>query len=367
MMSPPRHVLMTADAVGGVWTYALDLAEGLIARDVAVTLAVMGPSASADQTAAAERVGARVIETGLTLDWMEEAPHRLTASSRSVSALAAEVGADLIHLNSPILAADAAFGAPVVGVAHSCLASWWGAVRGGAMPDGFRWRTERLARGYAACDRLIAPSRAFADQTAALYGVMVETMRNGQASDSEPVMDKASVAITAGRLWDAGKNLAALDRAAGRMRGRVEAAGPLVGPHGEEAGCEAVFALGRLSRDDLDHRLRQSAVFVSPALYEPFGLGVLEAARGRCALVLSDIATFRELWDGAAVFVDPGDDRALALLLDDLLTDPDRCARLGALAARRAGRYSAKAMVEGVLAVYAQAMSARAAPLEQAA
>ena len=39
------------------------------------------------------------------------------------------------------------------------------------------------------------------------------------------------------------------------------------------------------------------------ALYEPFGLAVLEAAQAGCALVLSDIPTFRELWDGAALFV----------------------------------------------------------------
>ena len=44
-------------------------------------------------------------------------------------------------------------------------------------------------------------------------------------------------------------------------------------------------------------------IFVSAARYEPFGLAVLEAAQAGCALVLSDIPTFRELWDGAALFV----------------------------------------------------------------
>ena len=38
---------MTADAVGGVWTYALDLAAALRDRDVEVTLAVMGPAMTA--------------------------------------------------------------------------------------------------------------------------------------------------------------------------------------------------------------------------------------------------------------------------------------------------------------------------------
>ena len=51
--------------------------------------------------------------------------------------------------------------------------------------------------------------------------------------------------------------------------------------------------------------MARTAVFVSPALYEPFGLAVLEAAQAGCALVLSDIPTFRELWDGVALFVAP--------------------------------------------------------------
>ena len=38
-----RRVLMTADAVGGVWTYALELAAGLDRAGVAVVFAVMGP------------------------------------------------------------------------------------------------------------------------------------------------------------------------------------------------------------------------------------------------------------------------------------------------------------------------------------
>ena len=37
---PVRRVLMTADAVGGVWPYSLDLASALHSRGVEVTIAV---------------------------------------------------------------------------------------------------------------------------------------------------------------------------------------------------------------------------------------------------------------------------------------------------------------------------------------
>lgn len=52
---------MTADAVGGVWTYALGLARELGARGVEVLLAALGPTFSAAQRREAQEV------RGLTL------------------------------------------------------------------------------------------------------------------------------------------------------------------------------------------------------------------------------------------------------------------------------------------------------------
>ncbi len=93
-------------------------------------------------------------------------------------------------------------------------------------------------------------------------------------------------------------------------------------------------------------------MFASPALYEPFGLGVLEAAQSGMALVLSDIPTFRELWDGAALFVAPSEDDELLRALARLLDDPAMAARYGALARERARSYTVEAMVEGTAAVH---------------
>ena len=43
-----RSVLMTADAVGGVWTYAMELCAALGGRGVRVALVVMGPPVKPD-------------------------------------------------------------------------------------------------------------------------------------------------------------------------------------------------------------------------------------------------------------------------------------------------------------------------------
>lgn len=366
----PRHVLLTTDAVGGVWTYALDLAGALRRRGTAVTLAVLGPAPDAAQREAAAGIGGlKLVETGLPLDWIEHDPERLAAAGRSLAALAAASGVDLVHLNSPALAADARFPVPVVGGCHSCLASWWSAVKGDEpMPEGFRWRTDLLARGYAACDRLIAPSYAFMQTTAALYGVVPEAVHNGRAAPPAPGgAGRRPAALTSGRLWDEGKNLRTLDRAAGRMRHPLRAAGSLAGPDGPAVAPDHLVCLGQLDAAGLRQELERATAFASLSLYEPFGLGVLEAAQAGCALVLSDIPTFRELWQGAAIFVPADDEATVAKVLDGLIDDPSAAAALGRAAAARAERFTVDAMAEGALRVYARALAARAPVAEAAA
>ena len=98
--------------------------------------------------------------------------------------------------------------------------------------------------------------------------------------------------------------------------------------------------------------MESAAIFAHPALYEPFGLVALEAARARCSLVLSDIPSLRELWDGAAVFIDPRDSDAWMRELNCLTEDKSRREELGNRAQMHAGRYTAQATVEQYVALY---------------
>lgn len=352
-----RHVLMTADAVGGVWRYALDLARGLAAHGVRTTLALAGPEPGAAQRGEAAGVpGLALVSPGLALDWTAAEAAEVTAAGERLAALAAELRPDLIHLNSPAYAAAARFEAPVLGVAHSCVATWWAAVRGGEAPEDFRWRTELAARGYRACGLVLAPSRAFAEATALAYGLPLPVVvHNGRRNlGAGASAGPGGFAFTAGRLWDDGKNLGVLDAAAARLELPVYAAGPALAPHGDARRFSALRLLGVLDEAAVAGWLASRPIFVSTALYEPFGLAVLEAAQAGCALVLSDIPTFRELWDGAALFVDPRDPAGLARAIAGLSADPARRGRLGAAAAARAERFTVEAMTLGVLSAYAR-------------
>jgi len=349
------HVLMTADAVGGVWQYTLDLSEGLRPCGVRTTIAVLGPPPSADQQALAEATGAKLILTGLPLDWTAHSRHEVEEASRTIARIAAQIRPDLLHLNSPALAANAPFDVPVVAVCHSCVATWWQAVKGGSLPEEFVWRTELVARGYASADRLLAPTLAFAQATAQAYD-LVQTptvVRNGRrsVSVSRSVPDE-QIVFTAGRLWDEGKNFAVIDRVASHLTVPVLAAGPLEGPNGTHVKAAHAKVLGWLSDAEITQNLSAKPIFISMARYEPFGLAVLEAAQMECALVLSDIPTFRELWEGAALFVDPRDERAIAEIINRLLQDPEDRTTLGRAARERADAYTVDAMSAGVLNTY---------------
>src|SRR5687768_6298257 len=66
-------VLMTVDAVGGVWTYALDLSRALGERGVRVSLVVMGPPASdAQRQEVAAIPTATMYERPYALEWMDD-------------------------------------------------------------------------------------------------------------------------------------------------------------------------------------------------------------------------------------------------------------------------------------------------------
>lgn len=348
--SAPPHILMSADALGGVWQYTLDLAAGLTRRGARVSVALMGPTPDLKRIARAEALsGTRILATGLPLDWTAGSAEEVRDASAALARLAETIDADLVHLHSPGLAL-AEFRVPVVVVCHSCVATWWAALASGPLPDDLAWRRDLAAKGCGRAARLIAPTRAFAQATRDAYGLPEAPLvvRNGRDAPTNREAGPALHAFTAGRLWDPAKNAAALDRLAARLSVPLRAAGPVAGPTGQRVAPTALQGLGHLDDAAIARELSLRPIFVSLARYEPFGLAVLEAAGAGCALVLSDIASFRELWDGAALFMTPDDDAAAARAVESLLADPARRAVLGRTARTRAAAYVTRTMVEGV-------------------
>ena len=89
-----------------------------------------------------------------------------------------------------------------------------------------------------------------------------------------------------------------------------------------------------------------------PALYEPFGLSILEAAASGCALVVGDIPTLRENWSDTAVFVAPRDRGALAAAIQSLIDDPVRRHGLAMAAMARARQFTVARMADAYVDAY---------------
>src|SRR4051794_26160233 len=101
------RILMTTDAIGGVWQYSLDLASGLADREIETVLVVLGPNPSPGQIRDAQSIdGVEIINTELSLDWLACSAHEVKDSGHSVASLANRLRVALVHLNGPALAAE---------------------------------------------------------------------------------------------------------------------------------------------------------------------------------------------------------------------------------------------------------------------
>jgi glycosyltransferase involved in cell wall biosynthesis len=345
-----QRVLMTADAVGGVLSYAEDLCRGLSREGVHVMLAVMGGPLRADQRAPFDELANVLVEdSDYALEWMDEPWADVTAAGLWLLTLADRFDPDVVHLNGYAHAA-LAWRRPVLVVAHSCVASWFEAVKAEPLPFRFAVYERHVRAGLRAADAIVAPSAYMADAIERHYGPLarVRVIVNGIWTEDYSVSTKEPYVLAAGRLWDEAKNLSLLAGVAPRLPWPVVVAGELKRPQ-LPAG---VTALGRLSRAELRDAMSRASIFVHAARYEPFGLAPLEAAASGCALVLSDIPTFRTLWSDASIQLPPEDSAALVAAIEELIRDGESRTALATNARERARRFHAQAMTNAYLMLY---------------
>lgn len=365
-------VLLTADTVGGVWTYALDLAGALGAHGVEVALATMGAPLSATQQAAVRALPAvEVYPSQFKLEWMADPWLDVERAGEWLLEIEARVGPDVVHLNSYAHGA-LAWRAPRLVVGHSCVLSWWEAVHGGSAPAEWERYRQAVRRGLQAADLVIAPTGAMLAALEWHYGPLpaARVVPNGRhlpqgvdTSGPPRTSAKEPFVLAAGRLWDEAKNVATLAAVAPRLPWPVYVAGDDAHPGGRRAALAGVQSLGWLAPAALAAWLARAAIYCLPARYEPFGLSALEAGLARCALVLGDVPSLREVWGDAAVFVPPDDFGALGRALTTLIADAERRAALAAAAHARALTFTPARMASGYLAAYRNLLAARSAHL----
>ena len=356
-MSLPSHILMTADTVGGVWTYSIDLAREFSRSGVSVSLATMGAPVTTEQRNEAASVeGLKIYDSSYKLEWMENPWDDVDAAGAWLLGLERDLQPDLIHLNG-FAHGSLPWSAPTLVVGHSCVMSWWNAVRRFPAPGQWDEYTRRVRNGLRGADAIVAVSGFIASELERCYGPLgpVSTVYNSRGSTEFKPARKEEFILSCGRVWDEAKNIRALDHAAEQVKWPIYVAGDDKHPEGGRKGLRHVQAIGTLTTVDLRAWYSRAAIYALPARYEPFGLSVLEGALSGCALVLGDIPSLREIWRDAALFVPPDDQETLVSTLNLLANRTDLRDDLARSARTRALLFTPDRMVRAYIAVYQQA------------
>ena len=323
------HVLMTADTVGGVWTYTQELVSGLIQQGIRVTLVSLGKLPSPEQSAWIDALPELDYRpTDYRLEWMQDSERDVEESGNYLESVIREVRPDLLHLNqycygtvSPEI--------PRIVVAHSDVVSWWVAVYGHEPEETpwIRWYRDTVTSGLGCADVVVAPSQWMLDALRNYYtrpgfGVVVYNGRDPARFD--PDRPKKDFILSVGRLWDKAKQVALLLQ-------RDQAIPVCIAGSGEEpgkdVGCENEPTIknqqlkGSQSPEQLRGLFADAAIYAATSCYEPFGLAPVEAALSGCALVANDIPTFHELWGDSACYFQRNDPDDLAAIITVLSKD----------------------------------------------
>ena len=348
-------VLMTADTLGGVWTYALELASALSAHDVQIALATLGGPLTPQQQRDVEKLSdVEVFESSYKLEWMDDSWDDVARSGQWLLDLERQLRPDIIHLNGYFHGA-LDWAGPVMIVAHSCVVSWWRAVKGEPPPSSWDHYRNSVRQGLRCADVVVAPTRAMLQTLFENYGPLPRTQVIANGCDPAHFradVPKENCILTAGRLGDEAKNIAALEHVAPRLEWPVCVAGERTRPGDGAAAPRRLMCLGKLSAAAMRSWYAKAAIYAHPARYESFGLAPLEAALSRCALVLGDIPSLREVWGDAAIFVNPDHHHKLSNQLRRLIADPLLRQAMADRAYRRALEYAPQQFAEQYMAAY---------------
>lgn len=350
----PQKIFMTADTIGGVWTYALELTKALQNFAIDVHLATMGKKLSKDQWHEVKQLpNLTLYESDYALEWMDDPWEEVAQAGQWLLRLEQKVKPDLIQLNNYAHGA-LPWNTPLLMVGHSCVLSWWQAVKKEEAPAMWSTYAARVKDGLQSADCVVGVTKSMLDYINHYYGPFSSTkvIYNGREEGLFRPAAKKPVVFSMGRLWDEAKNIQALRAIADRLSWPVYLAGEDYGQL--QTDVNNLNYLGKLDVAEVSDWLSKASIYIMPARYEPFGLSVLEAALSGCALVLGNISSLKEVWGDAALYADPDDYDVLRGQIQGLIQHKAKRECMAEKAMARARKFSLDDMAQQYMATYRQ-------------
>lgn len=346
---------MTTDTVGGVWAYSMELCKALQKHKVKVHLAAMGNWPSKAQQGEAEKLeNVLLYKSDYKLEWMQDPWEDVQEAGKWLNSISETLHPDVIHFNN-YAHMGKGWSCPTITVFHSCVQTWWQAVKGTDFPNTWNRYLEILQSSLNYSDVVVAPTQTIMEKIKANYEITApcEVIYNGIDQSSFQPLEKKEFILCVGRIWDEGKNLLSLSGIAKTLPWPVYVVGNNINPNtGERIEIRNVNFLGNLSPEETREWLMRASIFISPTKYEPFGLSILQAAAAGCALVLNELDTLKELWNDTAIFFDPNDRTEAKKIILDLIEHKSFREEVSEKARVRAANFSAEKMAENYVNLY---------------
>ena len=338
-----NRILFTADPNGAGWMHTITLAGAMSRRGNDVLVASFGPEASPERMAEVGDAGVRLTRVeipGPTTD-----PSFVASARAALEVLVKEWHPAIVQIDRCAFG-DLDFDVPKVLMIAADRTARISRGRGPAR------------RGLLGADAVVSPTRALADEISRRfeYRRPISVIQPGLELGDKPVslmpVRKArSGFVFYGKTEEKADGFDVLLEALKRTR--IDAPFRIGGEGARPPLPGWVPDLGWLDAEGRSAAFDKADVAVLPSRDDPFGLRSVEAGLSGCALVLSDLPSYRELWHGAAVLVPPDDADALGEAIRTLATDArkrDECQRL--CRARALAGFSADRMVEEYLDVH---------------
>lgn len=358
----PRRILMTCSGDRASWSHTLELAACLGRCGLDVALATVGEPPSQGQLEEALRLpNVQVFPGRFATGWQDDGWDEVERAGEWLLHLEEHLDPDVVHLHAYPYGA-LPFLAPKLLEGHQCPVC-----RSRALSDevaSLPWERYRqaVARALREARMVVAPSAAALHELTTAFGPVPEcrVIPPGRSPRRFLPGTKDDLILSAGCFGDAARALPALAEVAREVAWPVAVL--VDGASDDEAlASRPVRLVQGTSPDRLAAWYGRASVFALPCRYDPSGLSALEAALAGCALVLGDVPSLRETWEGAALFVTPGDPEDLRRALDLLISEPKGLRGLAQRARTRALLLSPERRAAAFLEAYADLLAERAA------
>jgi len=319
------------------------------------------------------------------LNWLGERGSRFVWEYGAAGMDARRGRLDLLHM--PMMAVPILAGVPVVTTVHDVIPYVMPEYRSSRAQQVNLAVARRLVRRAAA---VITPSQHAASDVADVFGIPRDRIWvTHEAADEryvpqpdrsaiQPVLDRFGICgpyvFNIGGV-DVRKNLPALLRAFSELLpdipesaqlvigGAPHSANPTVFPPLEPVirglGLEArVVLTGRIPEEDKIALTQGAAVYVTPSLYEGFGLSALEAMGCGVPVIAANRTSLPEVVGDAGLLVEPRVE-PLAEAMRAVLADPNLAGTLSARGLERAALFTWRRTAEQTVAVYEQVLTER--------